>query len=171
MKALLIFLKLITLLLTVSSNIATAQLDLSKKSYSKVKKLERKNELLYQHTKTIERTLLSKDWDTFITFCISDNYEAQQENGIGQLQYIYELLNATPLNPFEIGLNYQQQLNYVLNNLKSFTVKKYTLAQKGMLGTTYYFKGEMVLMNGAVLLFEYELMELNKSFKLIKTVV
>lgn len=139
--------------------------------FKKIKKIKKKNPELFSYTEDIKKALEQKDWTTFISYCLEDNYQTQKELGIGDQQYIYELLNLKQSNVLmDVDIDYQDLIHSTMGQIKKVSTLKYAFIGRAMLGDSYLLKGEIELENGLRVTFQYELLLLNKSFKLIGAV-
>ncbi len=139
--------------------------------FKKIKKIKKKNPELFSYTEDIKKALEQKDWTTFISYCLEDNYQTQKELGIGDQQYIYELLNLKQSNVLmDVDIDYMDLILSTMGQIKKVSTLKYAFIGRGMLGDSYLFKGEIELENGLRVTFQYELLLLNKSFKLFGAV-
>jgi len=141
-------------------------INIDSKKY-KISKLEKTNTEVHSYIDFIENSLEKNDFDTLISYCLSDHYQSQKELEISDEQFIYELFNITYPNNTLIDYNYQELIRATLPQINKVTTIKYSILNNGMLGRTYYFEGEIQLQNLKKVNFNFTLIELNKSFKIL----
>jgi hypothetical protein len=141
-------------------------INIDSKTY-KISKLERTNTDVHHYIGFIENSLKKNDFDTLISYCLSDHYQSQKELEISDEQFIYELFNITYPNNTSVDFNYLELIRATLPQIDKVLTLRYILLNRGMLGNTYQFSGIIQLLNQQKVNFSFTLIELNKSFKIL----
>lgn len=133
----------------------------------KISRLKRTNPDVFSYVNFIENSLVKKDLDTLISYCLSDHYQSQKELEISDEQFIYELFNISYPNAQFVDYNYSELIRATLSQINKVSTLRFIIPDRGILGDTYQFIGIIQLLNQQKVNFSFTLIELNKSFKII----